>query len=608
MDDDAFPTPRVRPASSVQLALPIPAPPALADEPLVPARMVNEWVYCPRLAYLEWVDGQWADSADTEDGRRVHARVDGARPALPPPEAAEERPFRTRSVELASERLGLVAKMDLVEATDGIVSPVDYKRGKRPHVDAGAHEPERVQLCAQALVLEDAGYTVGDGFLWFAESRERVPVRFDEALRARTLEAIAGLRLAASARRIPPPLENSRKCVRCSLLPICLPDEVNLFRTGAVPRTPPPEADAALPLYVQQPGARIGKEGEVLVITAEGEPERKVPIGEVSDLILAGPVSLSTPALHALARAEVPVAWMSSGFWFLASTGGRGPRGAAARTAQFALRADPARRLAFARELVAAKLRNQRTILRRNWRDRAAADPDAGAEGTEAPPETGTETGTDTGSDPVRDATLDRLRHLVERAAHAPDAAHLLGVEGEGAALYFRALPRLMTDKAAALPAFAFDRRTRRPPADPVNACLSLAYALLTRVVTTSLEIAGLDPWAGLYHVDRPGRPALALDMMEPLRPILADSAVLMAINNGEVGPGDFVTLGPGCNLTPGGRRALIKAFERRLDQEATHPTFGYRISMRRMLHVQARLLARHLAGEIPAMPHYCPR
>lgn len=483
---------------------------------------------------------------------------------------------------------------------------MEYKKGRRPHVDTGAHEPERVQLCVQALVLEENGYRVRDGFLWYAASRERVSVVLDEALRARTVEAANGLRLAAATRRIPPPLENSRKCPRCSLLPICLPDEVNLSRTGAVPRTPSPAADAALPLYVQHPGARVGKEGEVLVIKrmaddggapepSEAPPatgragrkaalvaevETRVPIGEVSELVLAGPVNLSTPALHALMRAEVPVVWMSSGFWYLGSTGGRGPRGAGARAAQYRLRDDAPRRLAFARGLVAAKLRNQRTLLRRNWR----------------------------GADAERDAVLDRLRHLVSRLATAGDMADLLGVEGEGAALYFRAWPRLLNERAAALPAFAFERRSRRPPADPVNAFLSLCHALLTRVVATSLEVAGLDPWAGLHHVYRPGRPALALDMMEPLRPILADSAVLTALNTAELRPGDFVTLGPGCNLTPAGRRTLIQVFERRLEQEATHPVFGYQISMRRMLHVQARLLARHLRGEVAEYPHYVPR
>ncbi len=162
---------------------------------------------------------------------------------MPPPEEADAAPpFEVRSIELSSERLGLIAKMDVVEGEDGILTPIDFKKGKRPHVDGGAYEPEKVQLCVQALVLEDNGYRIDGGFLWFSGSRERVPVVFDDELRTRTREAASALRLAAAAHRIPPPLENSRKYARCSLLPICLPDEVNLFRSGGPPRTPPPAA------------------------------------------------------------------------------------------------------------------------------------------------------------------------------------------------------------------------------------------------------------------------------------------------------------------------------------------------------------------------------
>jgi CRISPR-associated exonuclease Cas4/CRISPR-associated protein Cas1 len=131
---------------------------------------------------------------------------------------------------------------------------------------------------------------------------------------------------------------------------------------------------------------------------------------------------------------------------------------------------------------------------------------------------------------------------------------------------------------------------------------------LFTRSWEAALAIAGLDPWKGFFHVERPGRPALALDMIEPFRPILADSAVIGAINNGEIGGDDFVVAGPGCSLKTHARRKLIAAYERRLDQETTHPVFGYRISMRRLIHVQARLLVRHLLGETPDYPHYLPR
>lgn len=137
---------------------------------------------------------------------------------------------------------------------------------------------------------------------------------------------------------------------------------------------------------------------------------------------------------------------------------------------------------------------------------------------------------------------------------------------------------------------------------------LSFAYALAVRLFNGALIAAGLEPGIGFLHRPRPGRPALALDMMEPFRPLLADSTVLTLINNGEVGPQDFVFNGPACALIPKSRRALISAWERRLDQETTHPVFGYRLSTRRLVAVQCRLLARHVEGEIPELPHYVPR
>lgn len=565
-----------------QTELPLFAPPAAADEMLVPARMVNEWVYCPRLAVLEWGHGEWAGNADTAAGRRSHrATEDGPAPALPAPEKLDtDQVLKTRRLLLASEKLGLTAAIDVLEAEDGEVTPVDIKAGKRPHVAEGAYLPERVQVCVQGLLLRDAGYTCTEGALFFAASRERVRVAFDEDLVALSLRAASDLRLTIASGRLPPPLDHSPKCPRCSLLPICLPDEVNWFKSAAIPRTPPPPASPALPLYVQKPGARITKKDFTLVVQSEDDGDQSIALDEISELVVAGPVSLTTPAVHELLRRETPIAWMSSGFWFLGSTGGQGPKSATIRTAQYAAASDKARALTFARDLVAAKIKNQRTILRRNWR----------------------------GMEETRGPLLERLTLLVERTSRADTTAQLLGLEGEAAALYFRAFPHLFTGKVAGLPAFSFENRNRRPPADPVNACLSLCYALLTRTFVAALATAGLDPWKGLYHVERPGRPALALDLIEPFRPILADSAVLMALNNGELAPDDFVFAAGGCNLRSHARRSLIAGYERRLDQETTHPLFGYQVSMRRLIQVQARLFARFLLGEIPAYPHYVPR
>lgn len=565
-----------------QLTLELPAPPAAADTPLVPVRMVNEYVYCPRLAFLEWVDSEWADSGDTEEGRRAHVRVDSGGGRMPAPEDVDARPeFVARSVTLASERLGIIAKMDLIEGDDGAVTPVDTKKGKRPHVPEGAYEPERVQVCAQALILEDAGYVVAEGALWYAGSRERVRIVLDDALRGRTREAIANLRLTAAAGRMPPPLTDSPKCTKCSLAGICLPDEVAFFRRGMAPRPLNPSADTALPLYVQEPGARISKDGEVLVIEGKDGGKTKVALGDVSELVLHGPVALTTPALGALMRDEIPVTYASSSGWVLGHTVSTGHRNVAIRIAQSQAAFDERRRLAFARTLVVAKIKNSRVFLRRNFKDGNGAE---------------------------RDRTLEMLSRLADHAEHARTEPELLGYEGDAAARYFRLFSTMFGEAARDFPAFSFEKRTRRPPADPVNALLSFAYALLTRTWLTVLSAVGFDPYLGFYHHPRFGRPALALDMMEPFRPILADSTVVQAINNGEVKADGFVQSGPAVNLKPNAKKAFIAAYERRLDQEVTHPVFGYRVSMRRLLEVQARLLARHLCGEIDQYPHYLIR
>ena len=154
--------------------LPLPFPELSGDLPLLPVRMLNEYQYCPRLSYLEWVQGEWAESADTVEGRAAHRRVDKKGGKLPSPEDAEtiER-IHARAITLSSNRLGLIAKLDLIEGGEGVVMPVDYKRGKRPHIARGAYDPERVQLCAQALILEEHGYRCTEGVLYFVQGKAR---------------------------------------------------------------------------------------------------------------------------------------------------------------------------------------------------------------------------------------------------------------------------------------------------------------------------------------------------------------------------------------------------------------------------------------------------
>lgn len=551
--------------------------------PLIPVRMLNEHVYCPRLAYLMWVQGEFAHNEFTVDGVIRHRRVDAGGGVLPAA-GQEDARIHARSVSLSSERLGITAKIDLVEGEGGCVSPVDYKRGKRPHVAGGAYEPERVQLCAQGLLLREHGFACDGGALYFVASRERVPVPFDDELVGRTLAAIDEMGRTAMSGTMPPPLEDSPKCPRCSLVGICLPDEVRfLSHLPVEPRPIIPADGRGLPLYVQSPRAYVRKDGDCLVIEEERIRVAEARLGETSQVALFGNATLTTAALHECLRREIPVTWLSYGGWFMGHTVGTGHRNVETRTHQYRRSFDPETCLNLARRWIVAKIANCRTLLRRNWRGEA--------DEARAP-----------------HGLLMSLQDDMRQAMRAPSLAVLLGIEGASAGRYFQHFGRMLRGDDGDGMGFDFTSRNRRPPKDPVNALLSFAYAMLTREWTVALAAVGLDPYRGFYHQPRFGRPALALDMMEPFRPLIADSTVLMAINNGEIRTGDFVRSAGGCNLTDSARKRFIAGFERRMEQEVTHPIFKYTISYRRLLEVQARLLIRYLSGEIPAYPNFVTR
>lgn len=563
----------------------------------LPARMVNEFVYCPRLFYYEWVDGVFAHSADTLEGAQVHGRVDDK--ADPLPAADDDAPKTARSVTLSCDRLRVIAKIDLVEKDGQAATPVDYKKGAPQAGDDGpeAWPADRVQVGVQAIVLRASGYQCNEAVLYYAKTRQRVRIAVDDDLIAETEAAVASARQVADAGVIPPPLIDSPKCPRCSLVGICLPDETvvaldlppvddttvqpwlidpaaNTRRDVAVRRLVPARDDLR-PLYVAGQGMSIGRSGDVLRVK---DRDRKVVqearLFQTSQVNLFGNVSITAPAVQALCSAEIPVAYFSMGGWFYGLTQGLGVRNAYLRAEQFRLASEPTVCRHLAARIVGAKIRNQRTFLNRNH------------------------------VEPPKDV-LTRLRALAEQAERATALDELLGIEGTAARLYFQHFQGLIKVDDAALPTFAFAHRNRRPPRDPVNALLSLAYSLLSKDLTIVAATVGLDPFWGFFHQPRYGRPALALDLMEMFRPLVADSAVVTAINTGMVTAGDFVAVGDSVSMLPGARKGLLRAYEQRIDTLVTHPVFDYRVSYRRVFEIQTRLLARYLAGEIPEWPTF---
>lgn len=668
------------------------AAPAPAPEPadLLPARMLNEFIYCPRLFYYEHVEGVFLHNADTKRGAAEHTRVDAGQGDLPPaaappaddpqaqisatksetgsppaPPVAAPETIHARSVLLGSAALGVVAKLDLVEVTlepsldlgDGpgfasAVCPVEYKTGA-PREGENGHtlwDADRMQLGLQILLLRENGYTCTEGVIFYRQTRQRVrftPTAADEAW---IRQGIVAARACARG-PIPPPLDHSPKCPRCSLAPVCMPDETKFLSEAlpdehpATPRpsapiqlnllgvagevgedTPPADptalaaalgsddpawahlADARLPrpassgevrrlmapdvdtkvLYVNTPGASVSRKGETITVKDQGGPLAEVRIKDLHHLAIFGSAQISTALIQTLCEKEVPVSYFSMGGWFYGLTRGHGLTNVFTRIRQFACAADPEKALPLARLFIYGKIRNQRTLLMRNH--------------IESPP-----------------VALRAMRNAASAALVAPNLASLLGVEGAAALVYFQNFSGMIkgrADDADELPgleesvasrvsdaqkdfAFDFKTRNRRPPRDPVNALLSLAYSLLARDCTVAALAVGFDPYIGLCHQPRHGRPALALDVMEEFRPLIADSVVLTAINNRMVTPLDFVRAGDAVNLTPEGRKRFFLAYEKRLSDTVTHPLFDYKVSYRRAIELQFRLLARTLTGEI---------
>ena len=582
-----------------------PARRALPD--YLPARMVNEHVYCPRLFYFEQVEGVFVDNEHTVEGSVQHKRVDKEGKSAPKPDEEFEKPVVVRSITLSSEEHRVIAKLDLAEFDGGRATPVDYKHGRPMKSDDGVEvwPSDRVQMAVQGLVLRANGYRSDEGVVFYQKTRQRVRVPFDDETMAWAEKAIADAWETAAAPEIPPPLIDSPKCLGCSLVGICMPDETWNLRSHAgnggsgqlklfepsprIPDMPQEKATRLLvapraelrPLYLNSPKLRVGKQGGVLRIKERDKVVQEARINEICQINLMGAVQISTQAVQELCRAEKPICYFSQGGWFYGVTTGLGTKNVFLRRSQFRLAEEEWFCLRLARKLVAGKIRNQRTMLLRNHIE---------------PPE----------------LDMRELKRVIGRAEAAESLDELLGLEGWAARIYFGLFAGMVKRESDGEVeqglSFDFAARNRRPPRDPVNALLSLGYSLLVKDLTVACYAVGFDPMIGFYHQPRHGRPALALDLMEPLRPLIADSAVLSAVNTRMVSERDFVTAGQAVSLTPGGRKGLFRAYESRMETLVTHPFFGYRVSYRRLLEMQARLLAKTLQGELGEYPVFVTR
>jgi CRISPR-associated protein Cas1 len=528
--------------------------------------MLNEFVYCPRLFYIEWVDGRWDDNSDTTRGSISHAAVDARGGRMPAPDD-DDRPYTTASVRLSDEDLGVLAIIDRVDHLEGGCSSVDYKVG-HPAADGQPWPADRAQALVQAVLLHRAGYEVVSADLYYRETHSRVSIPWTDDLEDEVRELVDQARQTSARLVPPPPLIDSGRCPRCSLVGLCLPDETNALneRSGPPRRLMARNPDQQ-PLYVTEQGTYVGCRGGQITITQKGEVLAQHRLLDVSSLCVFGHVQVTTEALSKLWKAGASVMWFSYGGWLNGWAQGKPSGYSELRRRQVVAHAQGA---GIAAAMIHGKIRNQRTLLRRN----AKADVTA---------------------------AVAALGRLADKAMQADTLDDLLGFEGAAARTYFDHFSSMLSCDVAISNSFRANGRNRRPPLDPVNALLSFCYSLLVRDVVATCLSVGLDPFIGVLHRSRYGRPAMALDLAEEFRPLVADSVAVTLLNNGQLQSTDFKISSVGTSLTQQGRRTAIAGYERRMATDLKHPIFGYSVTYRRALEVQARILAATLIGELDA-------
>lgn len=327
-------------------------------------------------------------------------------------------------------------------------------------------------------------------------------------------------------------------------------------------------------LYVMTDGAYLHLDNDTIRIDVERETRLRVPLHHLGGVVCCGDMLISPALMGRCVEAGITITLLGRNGRFRARVEGPVSGNVLLRQAQFEATRDSARVLGIARNIVAGKLRNSRTVLQRGGRE-AKADEDRA----------------------MLDAAVLKFEASLRATSVAGTLDELRGVEGEAARTYFEAMHRLI--RSDLRKDFAPDGRSRRPPRDRMNALLSFLYTILTHDCRSALETVGLDPQVGFLHALRPGRPALALDLVEEFRAILADRVALTLVNRGQVKAGDFrVTEGGAVLMDDAARRAVSVAWQEKKQETLIHPLLENEVTIALLPQLQARLLARTLRGE----------
>ncbi len=522
---------------------------------------LHAFAYCPRLFYLEEVEALYTQDAAVFAGRKLHEELE------------EQEEGEWEDLFLESVELGLRGRVDALRQRDEQVIPYEHKRGrcqrdgqKQPQ----AWESDRLQVLAYACLIEAAlGITIAEGRIRYHADNVLVHVPLDELGRQWVREKIAAARGLRDATHRPPVTENERLCTRCSLAPVCLPEEARLAHDREwQPVRLFPEDDDRQVVHVLEPGTRVGRTGEQLKMMRRDEQPEVIPARQVGQVVLHSFSQISTQALHFCAEQAIGVHWVSGGGRYVGSFDGR-QGSIQRRIGQYRALTQPELCLGLARQLVWCRGQSQRKFLMRGNRGRNLPEV-AGA--------------------------IAQMKAVLKGVKGADSLASLLGIEGNVAALYFGVFNQLLRSE---VPELQFDGRNRRPPKDRVNALLSFGYAMLLKDVMNAVLAVGLEPALGFYHQPRSQASPLALDLMEIFRVPLVDMIVVGSINRGmwDVAA-DFTVRGQQVWLSDLGRRKFVKLYEERKQEVWKHPVLDYSLTYRRLIELEVRLLEKEWLGE----------
>ncbi|QDT32302.1 type I-MYXAN CRISPR-associated endonuclease Cas4/Cas1 [Thalassoglobus polymorphus] len=533
------------------------------DSPPLRVMALHALLYCERLFYLEEVEEIRVANDRVYAGRQLHAE------RLPLDDETPE----IRELDVASEEWGIYGKLDAVRRRDGNWVVYEHKKGRSNLDDNKRPLPwpsDRIQLIAYAvLASESLGEPISQGRIRYHANNKTAFVEIDEIARQDLIDAVNRAQALRKKTTRPPVTENDRLCVKCSLAPVCLPEEERLQE--------PDENRIAIPLpsnrerhtlHVAARKAYVSRSSASLLVKLEDE-KQKVPVSQVDSIVIHGHAQITTQALHLCAYKNIPIHWISYGGKFLAGTTYSAGR-VQQRIRQFEALTDHEMCVSLSRILLHAKIEMQLKYLLRATRNNQTARTNC-------------------------EQNIAHIRECLRKLAQAESLETMRGLEGIAAKSYFASIPQILSSRVpqSLLP----HGRSKHPPRDPFNSLLSFGYSMLFNAVHRSIITVGLDPAFGFLHQPRSAAPPLVMDLMELFRVLLVDMPLVGSFNRGQWSEDDFKRTKSHVWLTDEGRKKAISLFESRMDETSQHPHTGRAMTYIRLVELEARLLEKEWTG-----------